>query len=479
MHELIPHFQQFDGPWAIYAPFASKLVSLLKDIDWSSHLADQQSQIDQGEHPYSDAGFEITSEGVAIVDVEGFLSKYGSSLSRRGSTVRFRQVLRRVVSEFYAGRVSKCLVVIESGGGTTMGTAEAADELRATSEVLPTWVYIEDIGASAAYWIASRATRVICNLSAIVGSIGTYMTTFDLSKAFSKEGVETLLISADTWQGNPSPHKGAGAFGTEITEEQRGEFKRVTNQINRPFLESVHEARGLSDEQMESVSDGRVWIGEEAVSAGLVDAAMSYDEALAELSGLASSNSPETQSQHKVNHMPKPKANSSDLSNPRLSNEEQEDNQDMTTKPEDEESNDEETQEESGDEQDDEETQPQSVAATIPQLKKAFPKASSDFLLSAAESSLSLDQARTRYNEERISHLEKENRELKLKVGQSGNDPVGVRREQSTFDGDAKSTWRAEIDKLVKGGLSKSQAAQKLGKDQPELRQAYVAAVNA
>ena len=77
--------------------------------------------------------------------------------------------------------VGGILLRIESPGGQVAGIPEAAAAVARAAAKKPVVAYCEDLCCSAAYWIASQASSVIANASAIVGSIGTYIALTDLS----------------------------------------------------------------------------------------------------------------------------------------------------------------------------------------------------------------------------------------------------------------------------------------------------------
>lgn len=70
------------------------------------------------------------------------------------------------------------------------GTKELADDVAAVDAVKPVHAYLEDAGASAAYWIASQARTVTANAMAMVGSLGTFTVLYDLSKSAEMDGVQ-------------------------------------------------------------------------------------------------------------------------------------------------------------------------------------------------------------------------------------------------------------------------------------------------
>lgn len=462
MLNLIPHLQQYDGAWSIYGPSAANFWMAVRELDWTAHRAEVQSRIDEGEYAYSGQGFEVTPEGIAVVDLEGVLTKYGSSLSMGGSTVRFRQVLRNVERSYRSGDVKACMLCIESGGGSTMGTPEAAAEVKKLASVLPVWTFFEDIGASAAYWIGSQATRVLANASALIGSIGTYFVVDDVSAMFSEKGIKTNLFTT-------GKHKGAGTPGTEISEEQAAEFQSLVQRINAPFPEAIAKARGLSSEQINEVNDGRVWRGSEAVAKGLIDAVMSYDEALEEL---ASQIATSTQGDRPMSTA-KPKASSRQSASAAKSEEDKKTETEVEVEDEKKDEQDTETM----DEKKDEETS--SASSAIAAIEKAVPKADSAFVLKAVKQGMTPDQARTAWLEQTVESQAKQIETLESQSPKPGSAPLGTGKQSSGFSGDAKAAWKAAIKSKTDEGMTKAQAVSVVTREQPELHSAYVAACNA
>lgn len=469
MIDLIPHIQQYTGVWSIEPKAAERFQQMLRSIKWESHIRDAQSRIDEGEHRRG-GGYELTADGVAIVDLEGVLTKYGSSLSTAGSTVAFRSTLRSLKRAHESGQVKSAMIVIESPGGSTMGTPEAAEEVASLASVMPVTAYIEDIGASAAYWIASQADRIVANASAMVGSIGTYFAVDDVSQAFTDKGIKTHLFTT-------GKHKGAGYQGTELTEEQQAEFQSLVERMNAPFVKAVGEARGLDGEALEHVTDGRVWRGDEAVAVGLIDAVMTYDDALAELS------SAETNGDAA---MAKPRASTKTTAKSeaiKAKSEEDErkpdseEDEDEVESEEDEEEMSEEkptkakrSKSQEDEEEEDDDGESKSNAASLRQLKAALPDAGSDFILSALEQGMSVGDAKMEWMDQTIKAQAQQIEELKAAGPKPGAKPLGTRKGAVQID-DPKAEWKA----VVKEAGSVSKAV----RENPELHAAYVESCNA
>lgn len=208
-------------------------------------------------------------DGVAVIELAGVLGKDRSWFTDTSMRDAQRQVERAVEDP----AVNAILLNIDSPGGTVAGTSDLAEAVFAARQRKPVVAYISDLGASAAYYVASQAGRIYGDTDALVGSIGVYTVVPDFSAFYSKEGIKVHVIRAGEM-------KGAGQPGTEVTDAQLADFQREIDQLNDTFLEAVARGRGWTRERVERLNDGRVHVGRHAVELGLLDGVMSFGAVL-------------------------------------------------------------------------------------------------------------------------------------------------------------------------------------------------------
>ena len=161
---------------------------------------------------------------------------------------------------------------IDSPGGTAAGTYDLAHEVARADLKKPVFAFVEDLGASAAYWVASQARQVFCNSTAMVGSIGTFGVVHDLSAMAAQSGIKVHVIKAGQF-------KGTGIPGTELTAEQLADEQRVVSQLNEEFIRGVSKGRKMDLDTVREIADGRIHVGKAAQELGFVDAIKTYDQA--------------------------------------------------------------------------------------------------------------------------------------------------------------------------------------------------------
>lgn len=219
---------------------------------------------DRAEKPFDTYG------SIAIISIVGPMSKAPTSFSSGTSTVQARRLIRAAAAD---PDITSILIKFDSPGGSVSGTADLAADIAAANRRKDCIAYVEDCCCSAALWAASQCNAIYANSTAIVGSIGTYMVVEDWSQFYENQGVQVHVIST-------GPNKGAGIEGTAITPEQLAAWQEMVNDLNEQFLSAVAKGRSISRARVEELATGETWVGQKAVTLGLVDGIQSLDDVL-------------------------------------------------------------------------------------------------------------------------------------------------------------------------------------------------------
>lgn len=224
--------------------------------------------------------------GVAVLPMDGVLSKRMNLMSEiSGGTST--QLLARDLSQANADpAVHSIVLAIDSPGGTVDGTQTLADQVRASAK--PTVAWASGTMASAAYWIGSAAQAIyIADSTTQVGSIGVVAKHTDISASEAAQGVKTTEITAGKYK------RIASAYGP-LTAEGKQSMQDQVDYTYGLFVDAVATHRGVSAEQVVSdMADGRIFIGQQAVDAGLVDGVSTLGALIGQLaSAHASGNQP-------------------------------------------------------------------------------------------------------------------------------------------------------------------------------------------
>jgi len=163
---------------------------------------------------------------------------------------------------------------IDSPGGT-LGGLEAFSELVYSARgKKPIISFANGMMASAAYWIGSTADMVIAESTADIGSIGVLMIHYDYSTADERYGLKRTFLTA-------GKYKALGNNAEPLSQEARDVFQAELDYLYSIFVNTVARNRGVSPQTvLEKMADGRIFISQQAVGAGLVDKIGTIEDAI-------------------------------------------------------------------------------------------------------------------------------------------------------------------------------------------------------
>jgi protease-4 len=170
--------------------------------------------------------------------------------------------------------VAAALVRIDSPGGTTEGSEEVYDELRRLAAKKPVAAVVGGMAASGAYIAALATDRIFVRGNSIVGSIGVLVEYPNVSGLMDKVGIKLESIKS-------SPLKAAPNGFEPTSEEARAAMASLIADSFDWFKALVKDRRGLSDDELAKVDDGRVFTGRQGLTLKLVDAMGGEGEAIA------------------------------------------------------------------------------------------------------------------------------------------------------------------------------------------------------
>jgi len=166
------------------------------------------------------------------------------------------------------------IVHLDSPGGTTAGSEQLYDALRALQEKKPMVVVVDGLAASGAYIAASASEHIIAHDTSLVGSIGVLFQYPNFTDVLKTIGIKVEEVKS-------SPLKAAPNGFEPTSPEARAAIEAVVLDSYGWFKGLVKDRRKLDDTQLAKVADGRVFTGRQAVPLRLVDAIGNEKSAIA------------------------------------------------------------------------------------------------------------------------------------------------------------------------------------------------------
>ena len=171
-------------------------------------------------------------------------------------------------------RARAVIVHIDSPGGTTAGSEQLYDSLRALQEKKPMVVVVDGLAASGAYIAALSAEHIIAQDTSLVGSIGVLFQYPNFTEVLKTIGIKVEEVKS-------SPLKAAPNGFEPTSPEARAAIEAIVLDSYAWFKGLVKDRRKLDDAQLARVVDGRVFTGRQGVGLKLVDSLGNETTALA------------------------------------------------------------------------------------------------------------------------------------------------------------------------------------------------------
>ncbi|MFO0699862.1 MAG: signal peptide peptidase SppA [Nitrospira sp.] len=203
---------------------------------------------------------------VLLIEISGMISSQEKE-GFRPTPSMIASVKEQLTRAAKDEQVKAVVLRINTPGGTVTASDIIYHELKTfkANRKIPIVASIMDLGTSGGYYIAAAADRVLAHPSSVTGSIGVIMLTVNAKGLLEKVGVEATAVTS-------GPRKDMGSPFRTMTMEERAIFQGLIDSFYQRFLSIVQEGRSnLQMEQIKRLADGRIYTGEQAKEAGLVD----------------------------------------------------------------------------------------------------------------------------------------------------------------------------------------------------------------
>lgn len=223
------------------------------------------------------AGFD--GHSVAVIPVNGPLMKY--DFCGWFGTQNLGNMLAMAEN---TPSVKVIALLTDSPGGTVAGTATFAEKIKKSKKY--TMGIVDDLAASAAYWITSSAKEMISTSKTdIIGSIGTMISWWNRDKVDQQFGYERREFYA-----TKSTDKNKAFTIADRTGDGRMLIEETLDPLNNEFMAAVKANRkDKIDLSKEDVLTGKTYVAQKAKDVGLIDGIMSFESAMKKALSIAKS----------------------------------------------------------------------------------------------------------------------------------------------------------------------------------------------
>jgi signal peptide peptidase SppA len=221
--------------------------------------------------------FKNISGKVVTIPLHGFISHKATIWSALGfetSSETFGIWMDSLVNN---GDVGAIVIDVDSPGGTALGLSGVSDKIFSMRGKKPIIAVVNDLMASAAYFIGSAADEIVSDPDALTGSIGTISVHMDFSQFLENAGIKPTVITSGKFKGEGNPFM-------PLTDDAKEDMQRMVDDFGASFVEAVARNRGTTVADVkQNFGQGRVFRATEAKSIGMIDRVATMENVIRDL----------------------------------------------------------------------------------------------------------------------------------------------------------------------------------------------------
>lgn len=214
---------------------------------------------------------KLNGDKIAVIYASGEINSGEGSNDEIGS----ERIVKAIREARMDDKVKAIVLRVNSPGGSALASDVMWREVVLAKKAKPFIVSMGNLAASGGYYISCAADRIFAQPNTITGSIGVFGMIPNLQKAFEQK----LGITLDTV--NTNKHSHIGSPFLPVDEKEHAFIQRSVEKIYDVFTKRVAEGRKMPQAMVDSVGQGRVWTGTDALKINLVDELGGLNDALA------------------------------------------------------------------------------------------------------------------------------------------------------------------------------------------------------
>jgi len=169
---------------------------------------------------------------------------------------------------------------VNSPGGSAYISEQIWKQVKELKAVKPIVVSMGDYAASGGYYISCAANKIVAERTTLTGSIGVFGVVRNLTGTFEKIGLTTDIVKTNTYAD-------LGDISRPMRDDEKALIQHSVERTYDLFLTRCADGRKMAKADIDSIGQGRVWTGEQALQRGLVDKLGGIDVAIKEAASLA------------------------------------------------------------------------------------------------------------------------------------------------------------------------------------------------
>jgi protease IV len=197
---------------------------------------------------------------IAVIYADGEIVTEGSDEDVVGSDLA--KEIRKIRKD---NSIKSVVFRVNSPGGSVQASELIKRELDLLKDVKPVIVSFGDYAASGGYWISANANKIFTDNSTLTGSIGCFSLIPSFGDAV-RDKMHVNMVSVGT-----NSHSDMMQGMRKLNESEIGYFQKQIEEVYDDFVSLVSEGRSIEKSFVDSIGQGRVWSGADAIGINLAD----------------------------------------------------------------------------------------------------------------------------------------------------------------------------------------------------------------
>ncbi|WP_339162172.1 signal peptide peptidase SppA [Siminovitchia sp. FSL H7-0308] len=203
---------------------------------------------------------------IAVLNVDGVIQDTGEAPSFMSEGYFHRDFMKQLNQVKDDDSIKGIVLNVNTPGGGTKESAEIHDKLVEIQKETkkPVYVSMGSMAASGGYYISASADKIFATPETITGSLGVIMQSLNYSELADKVGIDYKTIKSGKFKDIMSPSR-------EMTDEEAQILQSMIENSYNGFVKVIADGRGMSEDEVRKIADGRIYDGYQAKELNLID----------------------------------------------------------------------------------------------------------------------------------------------------------------------------------------------------------------
>jgi len=261
-------------PHMILQSKLDEIVNVLQlkdnDVDILKIVAASKDKTSDDELP-----LYVVKDGIAEIAIKGTLAKRMGFIAAMSGGTSYEKIRQQINVAENDNAVKGIFLEHDTPGGMVDGAFTASDFIFSMRNKKPVLAFANGLMTSAGYLLGSASKYIIASDRAtLVGSIGVVTVHLDKSERFKAQGIKPTIFSS-------GKYKKTGNEYEPLSKDDKKEIQSRPDYIYTLFVDTIAKNRNVSVETViNEMAEGRIFIGQQAIDAGLIDEIADKDHAI-------------------------------------------------------------------------------------------------------------------------------------------------------------------------------------------------------